>query len=114
METPTNVIIQLQSSTGDVTGPSQKFHRPRRRPSLQNSAAIYELTRSPIGAGPQLDVPHDVTPSQLETLLNGLQQSDERLSYSFFIHEQELAAELGAHLLKHKVGRSVLFSDASH
>ncbi|EFN51765.1 hypothetical protein CHLNCDRAFT_56362 [Chlorella variabilis] len=53
---------------------------------------------------PQLDVPHDVTPSQLETLLNGLRQTEERLPYSFFIQEQELAAELGAHLLKHKAG----------
>lgn len=54
-------------------------------------------------AGPQLDVPQDVTPSQLETLLNGLQHNEERLSYSFFIHDQELAAELGTHLLKHQV-----------
>ncbi|KAL4854040.1 Notchless protein [Chlorella vulgaris] len=53
-------------------------------------------------AGPQLDVPQDVTPSQLETLLNGLQHNEERLSYSFFIHDQELAAELGTHLLKHQ------------
>lgn len=61
------------------------------------------LTRI-VFAGPQLDVPHDVTPSQLETLLNGLRQTEERLPYSFFIQEQELAAELGAHLLKHKAG----------
>ncbi len=31
-------------------------------------------------------------------------QTEEKLPYSFFIEEQELAAELGAHLLKHKVG----------
>lgn len=54
-------------------------------------------------AGPQLDVPQDVTPSQLETLLNGLLTNEEKLPYSFFIEDQELAAELGAHLLKQKV-----------
>lgn len=54
-------------------------------------------------AGPQLDVPHDVTPKQLETLLNGLLQQEEKLPYSFFIHEQQLSDELGAHLLKNKV-----------
>ena len=55
-------------------------------------------------AGPQLDLPHDVTPKQLETLLNGLlaHAQDERLPYSFFVEEQQLAEELGAHLLKHK------------
>ena len=57
----------------------------------------------PTHAGPQLDVPHDVTPVQLETLLNGLLQSEEHLPYSFFIQDQQLAAELGGHLLKHKV-----------
>lgn len=32
-------------------------------------------------------------------------QAEEKLPYSFFIEEQELAAELGAHLLKHKARR---------
>ena len=56
------------------------------------------------GAGPQLDLPHDATPKQLETLLNGLlaHGQDERLPYSFFVQEQQLAEELGAHLLRHK------------
>lgn len=31
-------------------------------------------------------------------------QTEEKLPYSFFVEDQELAAELGAHLLKHKVG----------
>lgn len=61
--------------------------------------------QSPEGdaTGPQLDVPQDVTPSQLETLLNGLLQSEEKLPYSFFVQDTELAAELGQHLIKHKV-----------
>ena len=61
--------------------------------------------QSPEGepTGPQLDLPHDVTPQQLETLLNGLLQQEERLPYSFFIDQQELAAELGAHLKKNAV-----------
>ena len=54
-------------------------------------------------AGPQLDLPHDVTPKQLETLLNGLLKQEEKLPYSFFVNEQQLAQELGSHLLQHKV-----------
>ncbi|KAK9840799.1 hypothetical protein WJX81_005490 [Elliptochloris bilobata] len=53
--------------------------------------------------GPQLDLPHDATPAQLETLLNGLLQQKEKLPYSFFIEEQPLADDLGVHLHKHKV-----------
>ena len=49
-------------------------------------------------------MPHDVTPQQLETLLNGLLAQEERLPYSFFVQEQQLAEELGAHLLRNKVG----------
>ena len=57
----------------------------------------------PSFAGPQLDLPHDATPAQLETLLNGLLQQAEKLPYSFFIEEQPLTDGLGAHLHKHKV-----------
>lgn len=61
--------------------------------------------RSPEGeaTGPELDVPHDVTPQQLEALLNGLLQNEEKLPYSFYIEELELAGELGTHLAKQKV-----------
>lgn len=44
-----------------------------------------------------------MTTTQLETLLNGLLRNEEKLPYSFFIQEVELAVELGAHLLKNKV-----------
>lgn len=54
-------------------------------------------------AGPQLDLPQDVTVQQLETLLNGLLSNEEKLPYSFFVDDVELAQELGQHLLKHKV-----------
>ena len=45
-----------------------------------------------------------MTPKQLETLLNGLLAygQEERLPYCFFVEEQQLAEELGAHLLRHK------------
>jgi ribosome assembly protein 4 len=51
--------------------------------------------------GPQLDVPGSVTPTQLETLLNGLLQNDEKLPYSFYIEDTELAGDLSTHLTKH-------------
>ena len=53
-------------------------------------------------------MPQDVTPQQLDTLLNGLlgQGGDgqpERLPYSFFIDKSELGGELGTHLVKNAV-----------
>lgn len=54
-------------------------------------------------AGPQLDLPHNVTPANLETLLNGLLEQNEKLPYSFFVEEQQLSDALGSHLQKHKV-----------
>lgn len=39
-------------------------------------------------AGPSLDVPQSVTPQQLETLLNGLLQHEEKQPYSFYIDSQ--------------------------
>ncbi|GFR44734.1 hypothetical protein Agub_g6062 [Astrephomene gubernaculifera] len=53
--------------------------------------------------GPQLDIPHNVTPAQLEVLLNGLLNNEEKLPYSFYIEEQELLGELGGHLAAHKI-----------
>jgi hypothetical protein len=38
--------------------------------------------------GPQLDVPHSVTPAQLEVLLNGLLHNEEKLPYTFLIQDQ--------------------------
>jgi ribosome assembly protein 4 len=38
--------------------------------------------------GPQLAVPHSVTPAQLEVLLNGLLQNEEKLPYTFLIQDQ--------------------------
>ncbi|KAJ9525032.1 hypothetical protein QJQ45_017407, partial [Haematococcus lacustris] len=72
-----NVIIQFQAATGESTG------------AMGNST---EAER------PQLDVPASVTPEQLETLLNGLLQAEEKLPYAFHIQEQELSSELGVHL----------------
>lgn len=64
---------------------------------------LLPVTVCPMPAGPQLDLPHDVTPKQLETLLNGLLKQEEKLPYSFFVNEQQLSQELGAHLLLNKV-----------
>lgn len=53
--------------------------------------------------GPQLDIPHDVTPKQLEVLLNGvLNHSEEKLPYSFFIDDIELTGSLGGFLQTQK------------
>jgi hypothetical protein len=38
--------------------------------------------------GPALDVPHSVTPQQLEVLLNGLLQNEEKTPYSFYVEGQ--------------------------
>lgn len=54
-------------------------------------------------AGPQLDLPHNVSPANLETLLNGLMQQSENQPYSFFIEEQQLTDDLGTFLQDNKV-----------
>ena len=48
------------------------------------------LTAAPctLPSGSQLDLPSMVTPTQLETLLNGLLSNEEKLPYSFHIEEQ--------------------------
>ncbi len=56
-----------------------------------------------LNAGPQLDLPHNVTPANLETLLNGLLQQTEKQPYSFFVEEQQLDDELGLFLQAKKV-----------
>ena len=56
-----------------------------------------------ITAGPQLDLPQNVTPTNLETLLNGLLQQTEKQPYSFFVEEQQLDDELGLFLQAKKV-----------
>jgi hypothetical protein len=42
----------------------------------------------PLCVGPTLDVPQSVTPQQLEVLLNGLLQNEEKQPYSFYIEGQ--------------------------
>eukprot|EP00775_Hariotina_reticulata_P006560 gene6560-6788_t len=53
--------------------------------------------------GPTLDVPQNVTPQQLEVLLNGLLQNEDKQPYSFYVDGKELAGELGSHLQKQQV-----------
>eukprot|EP00882_Tetradesmus_deserticola_P033717 GHRQ01038539.1.p1 GENE.GHRQ01038539.1~~GHRQ01038539.1.p1 ORF type:complete len:163 (+),score=40.14 GHRQ01038539.1:284-772(+) len=82
--------------------------RPAKQPRLDSvaeAANVIIQLESAEGrqAGPALDVPHSVTPQQLEVLLNGLLQNDEKTPYSFYIEGQELAGELGEHLRKQQV-----------
>lgn len=91
-----------------MTEPRAKQARLDPPAGVKSSANVIIQFTSPDGeaTGPQLDVPESVTPKQLEALLNGLIKEGEdgdRQPYSFFINEQELAAELGSHLEKFKV-----------
>lgn len=45
--------------------------------------------------GPQIDIPSDSTPSQLEELLNQLIESEEPVPFAFYIGENEIAASVG-------------------
>ena len=79
--TPANVIIQFQSPEGGATGAllAGRGLQPGEEVRLNRPASAPASTPLPYApcrpAGPQLDVPHDVTPAQLETLLNGLLQA---------------------------------------
>ena len=53
--------------------------------------------------GPQLDLPSSATPAQLESLLNGLLNNEDKLPYSFYTEDLELSGELGSHLSLHAI-----------
>ena len=63
------------------------------------------VSRDGTPTGPQLDLPVDVTPKQLEELLNGLLRSEEPTPYAFYASDAELTTDLGSHL--QKAGASV-------
>lgn len=67
--------------------PAQIKHLTHTTPEQQPSHCML-LFWLPNGAGPQLDLPHNVTPAQLEVLLQGLLQNEEKQPYSFYIQEQ--------------------------
>lgn len=110
-----NIIVQFQSSSGEATGSFMRPCAQRQAPcvklqcaaSRRRQAAREAQILTPWAflstAGPQLDIPQNVAPEQLEVLLNGLLQNQERLPYSFYIDDQELSGELGAHLAKAKI-----------
>lgn len=102
VETPgpaSNVIIQFESAEGCVTGVPPSHPVP--------CWMLWPSSRRRMLAGPVLDVPHDVTPSQLQALLNGLVKEDGSCTYTFSVQGQELGCNLGVHLVKHKVRPSL-------
>mmetsp|Transcript_9676 Transcript_9676/g.18434 ORF Transcript_9676/g.18434 Transcript_9676/m.18434 type:complete len:502 (+) Transcript_9676:3-1508(+) len=52
--------------------------------------------------GPQLDVPLQSTPKELNELINTLLENEEKLPYSFFFDDEEIAEELKGTLEKKK------------
>lgn len=77
--------------------------RPAKQPRLsgdsQSIIIQFQSHADNEATGPQLDVPHDVTPAQLELLLNNLLNNEEKLPYALYVDDEELVAEsLGAWL----------------
>eukprot|EP00884_Botryococcus_braunii_P005210 jgi/Botrbrau1/14690/Bobra.0108s0046.1 len=68
------------------------------RPSKRHKVEVSEMTnvivqfQSDTGAstGPQFDVPHVVTPAQLETLLRKFLGVEEAVPYSFFVEDKQV------------------------
>ena len=48
--------------------------------------------------GPELDLPHDADPKQLEELLNALLQNEDKVPFAFYAAENEVIGQLGEHL----------------
>ncbi|KAF8060590.1 NLE1 [Scenedesmus sp. PABB004] len=92
---------QQPAPAAAAAAPQPPAKRAKQEPPPEAANVIIQL-ESAEGehAGPALDVPHTVTPQQLEVLLNGLLQHEEKTPYSFYIDGQELAGELGEHLRK--------------
>jgi ribosome assembly protein 4 len=51
-----------------------------------------------VPTGPQLDLPHDADPKQLEELLNALLQNEDKVPFAFYAADAEVVGTLGAHL----------------
>lgn len=101
-----NVIVQFESADGTTTGEAARMSAaqgaqpnggsaPMHAPLLPPSCAS-PPTNHRTAAGPQLDLPHNVTPAQLEVLLQGLLENEEKQPYSFYIQEQ-VQSVLAAH-----------------
>ena len=95
--------------------PKEAYTRPRKQQKTAAASAAAAAAADGAGiiarlvsadgapAGPQLDLPCDVTIQQLNTLLNKLLQHEDELPYSFHVDENELTTPLGEHLLAHSV-----------
>jgi ribosome assembly protein 4 len=75
---------------------------------VQNSIIIQFVSQDGESTGPQLDVPSTVTPSQCQTLLQGLLTDEEERPYSFYINDQELGGSLEEHVQKNKISVETL------
>eukprot|EP00250_Pteridium_aquilinum_P001867 c12073_g1_i1 orf=324-1751(-) len=53
--------------------------------------------------GNPLDLPQNVGPAELYTLVNSLLNNEEKLPYAFYVNDQELVGQLGSYLLENKV-----------
>lgn len=99
-----NVVVQFQSDAGETAGEYLVPVCPKHAWTGVTSLHLSSLLFGPVG--PQLSVPQDATVKQLNLLLNQLLDNEEKLPYSFFVEEQELASSLGEHLQKNKVCQS--------
>jgi hypothetical protein len=94
-EVAANVIIQFESAEGEHAGMGAHGGTGSRADSLSASPVSSPPSLCSVPAcahtGPTLDVPHTVTPQQLEVLLNGLLQNEEKMPYSFYIEGQVCA-----------------------
>ena len=116
------------ATTSTATHPHQKPPPPnatmptiqekkRRKLELETAAAAALPENAPGGAarvniiaqledvegnptGPQLDLPHDADPKQLEELLNALLENEDKVPFAFYAADAEVIGQLGDHLRK--------------
>jgi len=117
MATPQPSVKRRRDGAGQTIPGSAPAPAPRNaRPAVGSAAAAAAAAgaaRTPAAnviaqlvaadgtpAGPQLDLPADVTPPQLQELLNTLLRNEEPTPYAFYVADVELADELGPHLAK--------------
>jgi len=54
-------------------------------------------------SGPPFEIPIDITPSQLELLINNLLKNEDELPYTFYVQDLEVQTTLKQHITTHKV-----------
>eukprot|EP01025_Chloroclados_australasicus_P001702 TRINITY_DN10422_c0_g1_i1.p1 TRINITY_DN10422_c0_g1~~TRINITY_DN10422_c0_g1_i1.p1 ORF type:complete len:491 (+),score=52.19 TRINITY_DN10422_c0_g1_i1:87-1559(+) len=80
-----------------------RLSKAQPKPIIIGNILVQLIGEDDSKVGPELDLPNSVTPQQLNSLVNQLQNNEETLPYSFHIADKEITENLGEHLTKNEI-----------